>query len=118
MAGREREGGGVGDRVVGEDGDGAEADRRAQVGERDDEDDGGADGELGQVRHLVGGMDGGEAAREVAVVGHREDGAADAGEEREDEWAVIVGDADFGVARTVTVLVIACPHALGLAIRS
>ncbi|HUG55816.1 MAG TPA: heavy metal translocating P-type ATPase [Candidatus Limnocylindrales bacterium] len=31
-------------------------------------------------------------------------------------WAVIVGDADFGVARTVTVLVIACPHALGLAI--
>jgi P-type Cu2+ transporter len=31
-------------------------------------------------------------------------------------WAGIAGDADFGIARTVTVLVIACPHALGLAV--
>jgi P-type Cu2+ transporter len=31
-------------------------------------------------------------------------------------WAGVVGDPDFAVARTVTVLVIACPHALGLAI--
>jgi P-type Cu2+ transporter len=31
-------------------------------------------------------------------------------------WAAILGEPDFGVERTVTVLVIACPHALGLAI--
>lgn len=31
-------------------------------------------------------------------------------------WAVIAGDVDESVVRTVTVLVIACPHALGLAI--
>jgi P-type Cu2+ transporter len=31
-------------------------------------------------------------------------------------WAGIVGNPDFGIARTVTVLVIACPHALGLAV--
>ncbi len=31
-------------------------------------------------------------------------------------WAAIVGNPDSGIARTVTVLVIACPHALGLAV--
>jgi Cu2+-exporting ATPase len=31
-------------------------------------------------------------------------------------WAVLTGNGDDAVARTVTVLVIACPHALGLAI--
>ena len=31
-------------------------------------------------------------------------------------WMVFVGDADAGVTRTVSVLVISCPHALGLAI--
>jgi Cu2+-exporting ATPase len=31
-------------------------------------------------------------------------------------WALIVGDADESITRTVTVLVISCPHALGLAI--
>jgi Cu2+-exporting ATPase len=31
-------------------------------------------------------------------------------------WLVVVGDADDAVTRTVTVLVISCPHALGLAI--
>ena len=31
-------------------------------------------------------------------------------------WAAIAGNPDFGIARTVTVLVIACPHALGLAV--
>ena len=31
-------------------------------------------------------------------------------------WAAIAGDTGFGIARTVTVLVIACPHALGLAV--
>jgi Cu2+-exporting ATPase len=31
-------------------------------------------------------------------------------------WAAVVGNAQFALTRTVTVLVIACPHALGLAI--
>jgi Cu2+-exporting ATPase len=31
-------------------------------------------------------------------------------------WLLVVGDADDAVTRTVTVLVISCPHALGLAI--
>jgi P-type Cu2+ transporter len=31
-------------------------------------------------------------------------------------WAGIAGETDFAIARTVTVLVIACPHALGLAV--
>lgn len=31
-------------------------------------------------------------------------------------WAMVVGSADDAVTRTITVLVIACPHALGLAI--
>jgi P-type Cu2+ transporter len=31
-------------------------------------------------------------------------------------WLLLVGDADAAVTRTISVLVISCPHALGLAI--
>ena len=83
MLGRERPRRRVGDRVVRQHGEGAEADRPAQIGDQYDHRDDSADGELGMVRNTVAGVNGVEPSRQLAVGRHRERGAADTDDERQ-----------------------------------
>ncbi len=66
----------------------------AKVGEADEEGDKGTDDEVGAVRHLERGVDGIEPSRELAVGGHGEHGAADAGDERQEDPEGRDGSAD------------------------
>ena len=79
----ERQRAGIRDRVIGQHRERAETDRVADVRERGDRRHDRADDELGAMRHAVARMHGIEEFGEVAIRRHRERGAADADEQRE-----------------------------------
>src|SRR6266508_6226125 len=70
LVARQCPGGGVGDGVVGEYGEGAESDGAAQIGDENDGGDECSDGQFRSVRDAVGGVDGVEPAGQFAVGGH------------------------------------------------
>jgi len=78
-----RDGRDVGDRVVGQDPERAEADGAAQVGRGDQDSYRRRDGQLGVMGHQVARVHRRQSAREVALAGHGERRAADPRDERQ-----------------------------------
>ena len=97
-----RQAGGVGDGVVGEDGDAGEADGSPQVEDGGEHDDDSGDEDLGAQGKSAVSVDLREPVRQLVASGHRQHGAGDAGHEVEEnpERGDAGADADDGASHS------------------